>query len=62
MPRTSGWQQLVAGWPRFRGEGSYPLPAYSEFLPPPQLGRKHYGAAVSAIESVARAATEEFPG
>src|SRR5437762_2126388 len=37
MP-TRGWKQLVAGWPWFRGEGSYPLPAYSEFMPPPRLG------------------------
>jgi hypothetical protein len=43
MPSTPGWKQLVAGWPWFRGEGSYPLPAYSEFLPPPRLGRKPYG-------------------
>jgi hypothetical protein len=40
MPSTPGWKQLTAGWPWFQGEGSYPLPAYSEFLPPPRLGRK----------------------
>src|SRR6266550_1231501 len=39
-----GWKQLLAGWPWFRGEGSYPVAAYSEFMPPPRLGRKAYTA------------------
>ncbi len=39
MP-TPGWKQLIAGRPWFRGEGSYPLPAYSEFMPPPRMGPK----------------------
>jgi hypothetical protein len=38
-----GWKQLLKGWPWFRGSGSYPIAAYSEFLPPPRLGRKPYG-------------------
>src|SRR5947209_17373394 len=38
-----GWKQLVAGWPWFLGEGSYPVAAYSEFMPPPRLLRKPYG-------------------
>ncbi len=42
MGELSGWQQLLIGWPWFQGEGQYPLPAYSEFLPPPRLGRKPY--------------------
>ncbi|HUN51641.1 MAG TPA: M28 family peptidase [Candidatus Sulfotelmatobacter sp.] len=40
---AQGWQQLVADWPWYRGTGSYPLPAYSEFMPSPRLGRKPYG-------------------
>ncbi|MBI3407977.1 MAG: M28 family peptidase [Planctomycetes bacterium] len=40
----AGWAQLVDGWPWFRGDGNYPIPAYSEFLPPPKMGRKPYGA------------------
>src|SRR5262245_9322532 len=40
----AGWPQLVDGWPWFSGNGNYPIPAYSEFLPPPRLGRKPYGA------------------
>jgi hypothetical protein len=44
-PTTSatGWKQLLAGWPWFRGEGRFPLPAYSELMPPPYLVRKPYG-------------------
>jgi hypothetical protein len=38
-----GWKQLLDGWPWFRGEGSYPIPCYSEFMPPPYLIRKPYG-------------------
>lgn len=41
MP-ASGWRQLLSGFPWFRGEGNYPIPAYSEFMPPPRLGRKPY--------------------
>ena len=45
MPKAlSGWKSLVAGGPWFRGAGAYPLPAYSEFLPPPRLGPTPYGA------------------
>lgn len=36
---------MFAGWPWFRGDGRYPLPAYSESMPPPRLGRKPYGEA-----------------
>lgn len=42
MP-TQGWKRLLDGWPWFRGEGSYPIAAYSEFMPPPRLIRKPYG-------------------
>ncbi len=39
-----GWQRLLAGYPWFEGEGKYPITAYSEFMPPPRLGRKPYGS------------------
>ncbi|MCL4540352.1 MAG: M28 family metallopeptidase [Bacteroidetes bacterium] len=39
-----GWKRLIAGYPWFEGAGNYPLPAYSEFTPPPRLGRRPYGA------------------
>ena len=32
----SGWKQLLDGIPWFRGAGSYPIAAYSEFMPPPR--------------------------
>jgi hypothetical protein len=38
-----GWKQLLTGWPCFRGEGHFPMPAYSEYMPPPYLVRKPYG-------------------
>ncbi len=38
-----GWKRLIAGHPWFGGSGNYPLPAYSEFMPPPRLGRSPYG-------------------
>jgi Peptidase family M28 len=44
-----GWSRLLAGYPWFREPGAYPLPAYSEFMPPPRLGRKPYGEADEAL-------------
>ncbi len=38
-----GWQKLLAGYPWFAGEGNYPIAAYSEYMPPPRVGRKAYG-------------------
>ena len=35
---------LLEGWPTDRGAGRYAIPAYSEFMPPPRLGRRAYGA------------------
>jgi hypothetical protein len=42
MP-TQGWKQLLEGACDFSGAGSYPIPAYSEYMPPPRLVRKPYG-------------------
>jgi hypothetical protein len=42
MP-PSGWKRLLDGAPWFRGAGTYPIAAYSEFMPPPRLGLKPYG-------------------
>jgi hypothetical protein len=42
MP-LQGWERLLSGHPWFRGEGAYPITAYSEFMPPPRLGQKPYG-------------------
>jgi hypothetical protein len=38
-----GWKKLLAGYPWFNCDGCYPLPAYSEFMPPPLVGRKPLG-------------------
>ena len=42
--KSIGWQSLVAGYPWYNRPGSYPLPAYSEFMPAPQLGPMPTGA------------------
>jgi hypothetical protein len=38
-----GWQELLAGDPWAAAPGGYPIEAYSEFMPPPRLGRKPCG-------------------
>ena len=38
-----GWKQLLANHTWFHGKGKYPISAYSEYMPPPRLGRKAYG-------------------
>jgi hypothetical protein len=38
-----GWHKLLRGYPWFRCKGCYSIPAYSEFMPSPRLGRKPYG-------------------
>jgi hypothetical protein len=42
MP-AAGWKQLIPSASLFRGEGRYPIAAYSEFMPPPRVGWKPYG-------------------
>jgi hypothetical protein len=39
-----GWKRLLAGVSQFRAPGRFPIAAYSEFMPPPRMGRKPYGA------------------
>jgi hypothetical protein len=34
---------MMEGFPWFRGQGRFPLPAYSEFMPPPRVGRRPGG-------------------
>jgi hypothetical protein len=38
-----GWARLFDDWSWVRGEGRFPIPAYSEFMPPPRIGQKPYG-------------------
>lgn len=35
---SGGWPTLLSDRPWFGGEGRYPIPAYSEFMPPPHVG------------------------
>jgi hypothetical protein len=43
MENLIGWQKLLEGYPWFNCKDCYPVIAYSEFMPPPRLGRKPYG-------------------
>ena len=40
---SAGWEKLLEGYPWFAGKGKFPIPAYSEFMPPPRFGRSPYG-------------------
>ncbi len=44
-----GWEILLDGYPWFSQPGQFPLPAYSEFMPPPRLGRRPYDAAADEL-------------
>lgn len=44
-PHQFGWHKLLEGYPWFRGEGQFYLPAYSEFMPPPRVGQSPYESA-----------------
>src|SRR5262249_62258522 len=48
MP-AAGWKQLLAGAPWFRGPNKYPIAAYSEYMPPPRLGRKAYDGFIDPV-------------
>src|SRR5260370_24401191 len=50
LREKSGCKRLLAGAPWFRGEGKYPIGAYSEFMPPPRLLFKPYGNAPCLFE------------
>lgn len=41
---SNGWRKLIPAPSRCRGEGKYPIDAYSEFMPPPRVGWTAYGA------------------
>lgn len=44
----SAWEQLLAGAPWFRRAGSFPIAAYSEFMPPPwEVYKPYHGYQVS---------------
>ena len=41
-----GWKSLLRSFPSYAGPKTFPLPAYSEYMPPPRLGRAPYGTEV----------------
>jgi hypothetical protein len=46
-----GWKQLLDAAPWFREPESYPIAAYSEFMPPPrEVGKPYRGYRVSALD------------
>ena len=47
----SAWDQLEAGQPWHRGADRFPLAAYSEFMPPPRLGRLPYGTTRTGLRA-----------
>ncbi len=49
MP-LKGWKQLIETC-AFRGQGQYPISAYSEFMPPVRLGCRPYGGKLDGIFS-----------
>ena len=48
-PDSVGWEKLVKGYPWFSGKGTYPIAAYSEFMPSPRLGRSLYEGLYDSI-------------
>ena len=42
--QDEGWPSLFQDWSWVHGEDSFPIPAYSEFMPPPRVGQKPYGS------------------
>ena len=40
---AGSWKELYRDWSWARGEGHFPIPAYSEYMPPPRIGQKPYG-------------------
>ncbi len=43
IQKAKGWKTLAAGHPWFGRDKSYPIPAYSEFMPSPMVGLKPMG-------------------
>lgn len=46
-----GWRQLLCGYPWFSKENQYPIQAYSEFMPPPRLGKRPCGEVDTSLFS-----------
>lgn len=59
MPER-GWKNLLAGGRWFEGEGHYPIAAYSEFMPPPMLGRQAYQPSASGSRGASELGFDPF--
>ena len=53
LSKVIGWHRLVEGYPWYNRLGAFPLPAYSEFMPAPQLGLLPAGAIDDSLFSEA---------
>ena len=42
--RARRWQDLLGESFPAKGEGQFPIAAYSEYMPAPRIGRKPYGS------------------
>ena len=41
--QKDGWARLFDDWSWAHGQDRFPIPAYSEYMPPPRIGQKPYG-------------------
>ena len=39
-----GWRSLIPACSQYSAQGGFPIAAYSEFMPPPRIGKKPYGS------------------
>ncbi|MGD0750563.1 MAG: M28 family peptidase [Anaerolineales bacterium] len=53
LSKAVGWHRLVEGYPWYNRAGAFPLPAYSEFMPAPQLGQLPAGTIDDSLFSEA---------
>jgi hypothetical protein len=53
LAHPAGWQKLTEDNPERKSTGRFVIPAYSEFMPPPRLGRPPYGRVDSDLFSEA---------
>ena len=63
MSRPGAWEQIEAeARGAFAGEGRFPLPAYSEFMPAPYVGIKPYAPTRAARATACGGAAKCWPG
>jgi hypothetical protein len=47
--KPAGWKVLLPAGSWDRRPGAHPIPAYSEFMPPPPVGRRAYGGSADPV-------------